>query len=248
MICTHIRVGLMFALIFISGASWADIGMCVRYRISLIKGNAEKVEGFFQISSYDPMIELNNEKLLKHIRERRIKVLKIHKTIRTIEFPKLQEDLCKFRYSATPNEDIFEVPVDSITDLKIFIIDKCEHGNFPRSPGIDDFLVAYHADVITELNRYEIDYLQKKPHASTICRDKILGEFYLRMHKIHILSYNREIDQMDLKHLCRTMLIPSSGKKAQATLSWKAIKKQYKRGKAQLRKKKVVVFTIQFAD
>lgn len=236
----------VIALVFVSQEVSSDAGNCVRYGVELKFQNNEKLEGFIQIHSYNPMIKNDSEKLFDLVTNGRAKEIVLFKRIYTIEYPRFfpqsETPPYGFKLSASIIEETQTIPVNSIEQLDLLGISLCEHGDFPKASGSDAFLVQYHAHVIRGFTKEEIQRMQSRPIGSMICEDSISSESY---QTIYLLSYNNEIGEAKLKEFCSELLLDKDPNIKYPTPEfYERRRSQYRVKKESFRHKKIIVVTI----
>lgn len=242
-ICAHL---LVFALIFVSQEVSSDAGNCVRYGVELSLQNKEKLKGFIQIRSYNPMIEHDSEKLFNLLTNGPTKEIVLFRNLYTIEypriFPQIENPPHGFKYSASITEETQTIPVNAIEQLDLLEILFCEHGEFPKASGSDAFLVHYSAHVIRGLTKKEIQHMQSNPIASMMCEDAISSENY---QTIYLLSYNNGIGKEKLKDFCSELLLDKDPNVTYPTPGfYQKRRSHYEEKKEVFRNKKIITVTI----
>ena len=228
--------------------SFCDVGNCVRYEVELFLNDGNQLTGFFQIASYDPMIELDDSLFLTYLKEdlgrKKQESFTLYKKIQTIEFPKLEYQTYGFKFSAAVKEDIAFINSGKIENIRLLDICGCEHGDFSeikrRNPK-DTFLINYHHWIIEELTQSEIDMLQTKPELM-INRESPLSVGGID--RLFVLCYDESVSESKLNELSSRLYLNISDVKVPQKDLYERKIEHYNKVKENLRRKKIITLII----
>ena len=217
-------VMLLSILFFPDSNAYGDVGSCVRFEVQVILKSGIIVNGFVQICGYDRVQSIKEDSLLTRItRGQKIDSIVLYKKIQIVNYPGDPNNYYHFKYSAAAIEDRVYVKINEIDNIEILNVMPCE--NMDRGEQEDPYLIGYTSQILDELTQHEINLMQTKPYAINEIDIPDSYDCYLCM------NYNSHISAREFKRLCAKYL------KNQNTDS-------YKKAKASLRKKSIIVHYI----
>jgi hypothetical protein len=244
-------IGIAFAVtLFVLNLtdSFCDVGNCVRYKVELETHDSNQLIGYIQISSYDPMVEIDDllffDYLKKDLEKKNRNTFTLYKNIQTIEYPKLEFQTYGFKYSAASKSDILEVNIEKIKSIRLLDIGPCEHGDFSslkRSIPKDNFLINYFHWIIEELTQDEIDMLQTKPELM-ISRESPLSKH--GVDRLYVLCYDKSMTESELNQLCSGLYLGVTDDPVSEKELFERKIDFYNKVKHDLRSKKIITLII----
>lgn len=235
-----------FCLLLISliySSLLVDGGNCVQYKVGMTLNSNEYVEGYIFISGHDaPEFHFDTVTIKQHIlksyRNSKGKLL-LYKDLHEILYPTLEgfRNDCEFHFYAAAEEDMLLINLQDIHEvvlLEILTCNNCDRNDINagfRSTGI-------YPEVITELTKKEIQLLKTKPvatHSFSIYEEGLFVSL--------VISYNASVDAGEIKNICNEYANKVRSNENQKGFS---IQQVYAEFKESLRKKNVVIFSIDF--
>lgn len=237
----HLLLTLLFSLTLFEQV-FSDSGNCIKYDVDIQLANGKKVRGFLYYQTYKPKFQFKDNSFLDYLHDTYGSgSLAIYKNIRQLKFPIIDSEnqYCHFHFNATTIDNLILVQIDQIKTVKVLSYTVCN--NCDSADEKDGYYWSgIYPTVITELARTEIELLQTKPIAS------ISFGFDTRTDGYWMISYATTYKKKNLEKLRDDFLIDIN--KPSKENKWEVVEKKYQVFKNSLRKKKIIIFKMGYAD
>jgi len=226
--------------------TFADLGNCVRYEIEIQKADGARLKGFVDVGGYELRLKFAGDSFSEYVLSYAYNdTLLVYKNIQELKFPvdpdALPQGRCQFHFAATPVENTVKIPKKEIKSARMISYSTC-HNCSSKDEKQGYTWQGFSPNVITELTQSEIDMLQTAPIASLRFG---YGDVNLSLSGFNIISYSKSMGKPELE-IVRNEFLDESREYLKKN-DYPAELKRYQLLKAELRKKKVVIFRTESA-